>query len=179
MHKVLSKCLLVFLLLAVSPLTAQTLPVVVIGDLPHLTLRAQGTGTMRFLGLKVYDVRLWTAMKPFSYQELFALELIYDMNFKGRDIAERSVKEMRGQGYTDEAKLKRWGEEMAKIFPDIKPGDALVGVNVPGKEARFYTPDKFIAAVPDPEFAKAFFDIWLSEKTSEPGVRNKLLGPSK
>ena len=179
MRKLLRVNLLVLLMVAGGTVMAQTLPTVVNSDLPGLTLQAQGKGTMRFLGLKVYDVRLWTAMKPFSHQETFALELIYDMNFKGRDIAERSVKEMRGQGYADEAKLKRWGEEMAKIFPDIKPGDTLVGVNVPGKEARFYTPEKFIAAVPDPEFAKAFFDIWLSEKTSEPRVRRNLLSTSK
>ena len=176
MRKLLGRCLLLSLLVTAAITgIAQTLPPAVTSELPGLTLL--GKGTMRIIGLKVYDVRLWTAMKPFSHQEPFALELIYDMSFNGGDIAERSVKEMRGQGYGDEARLKRWGEEMAKIFPDIRQGDTLVGVNVPGKEARFYTREKFIAAVPDPEFAKAFFDIWLSEKTSAPGVRSRLLGP--
>ena len=176
MSKLLVKCLLLLLVATGIPAIAQTLPAAVAADLPGLS--QWGKGTMRFLGLKVYDVRLWTAMKPFSHQDSFALELIYDMSLGGRDIAERSVKEMRGQGYNDEAKLKRWGEEMARIFPDIKKGDTLIGVNVPGKEARFYNHEKFIAAVPDPEFARAFFDIWLSEKTSAPGVRSNLLGPS-
>lgn len=152
---------------------AQMLPPAVVKDVPPLV--HTGEGTMRFFGLKVYDVRLWTVMKSFTHAEPFALELIYDMSLNGKDIAERSVKEMRGLGYSDEAKLKRWGEEMAKIFPDIKSGDTLVGVSVPGKEARFYTREKFIAAVPDAEFAKAFFDIWLSEKTSAPSVRAKLI----
>ncbi|MEO8104614.1 MAG: chalcone isomerase family protein, partial [Betaproteobacteria bacterium] len=117
--------------------------------------------------------------KAFTHGDPFALELVYDLSLSGRDIAERSVSEMRGQGYRDESKLKRWGDEMARIFPDIRPGDTLVGVSMPGKEARFYTRDKFIAAVPDPEFARAFFDIWLSDKTSAPGVRRKLLGASE
>ena len=65
---------------------------------------------------------------------------------------------------------------MARIFPDIKKGDTLIGVSLPGKEARFYNREKLIAVVPDPEFAKAFFDIWLSEKSSEPKMRLKLLG---
>ena len=158
----------------VLPAKAQVLPPVVVQDLPGMSVR--GEGVMRFFGLKVYDVRLWTAMKPFNDSEPFALELVYNMNFKGRDIADKSVELMRELGYRDETKLKRWGEEMAKIFPDIRKGDALIGVSSPGKEARFYTRDKFIAAVADGEFAKAFFDIWLSEKTSEPGVRSKLLG---
>ncbi len=153
---------------------AQMLPAVVAQDVPGLSTR--GEGVMRFFGLKVYDVRLWTMMKPFAHHEPFALELVYDMSLNGRDIAERSVKEMRGLGYTDDAKLKRWAEEMAKVFPDIKKGDTLIGVSIPGKEARFYSRDKFIAAIADAEFAKAFFDIWLSEKTSAPQVRAKLLG---
>ena len=153
---------------------AQTLPELVSRDLMGLAMR--GEAALRFFGLKVYDVRLWTQMKPFTHADPFAIELVYDMNLNGKDIAERSVKEMRAQGCDDEAKLKRWGEEMAKIFPDIKKGDALIGVSIPGKEARFYNREKLIAAVPDPEFAKAFFDIWLSEKSSEPKLRLKLLG---
>ncbi len=151
-----------------------TLPEVVAKDQPGLTQR--GEAVMRFFGFKVYDIRLYTAMRPFAAGEPFALELVYDMNLKGRDIAERSIKEMRDQGYNDETKLAKWLDYMTRIFPDIKKGDTLIGVSVPGKEVRYYTRDKFIAAVPDNEFAKAFFDIWLSEKTNEPRLRLSLLG---
>jgi hypothetical protein len=140
------------------------------------TLTQRGAAVMRFFGLKVYDIRLWTPGKPHREDELFALELVYDLGLKGTEIAKRSADEMRKIGYTDESKLKRWTEAMARIFPDVKQGDTLVGVSVPGKEARFYSQDKFIAAVPDPEFAKAFFGIWLSDKTSEPKLRERLLG---
>jgi len=159
-------------------LVAQTLPEPVAKeiakDAPNLAKR--GEAALRFIGLKVYDIRLWTAGMIYSYSEPFALELVYDLGLKGKDIAERSVTEMRKQGYNDEAKLKRWGETMARIFPDIKKGDTLIGVLIPGKEIRFYTREKFIAAESDMEFAKAFFDIWLSEKTSEPKLRKRLLG---
>ena len=162
------------LLLSSLSSQAQTLPELVSRDLMGLAMR--GEAALRFFGLKVYDVRLWTQMKPFTHADPFAIELVYDMNLNGKDIAERSVKEMRLQGCDDEAKLKRWGEEMARVFPDIKKGDTLIGVSIPGKEARFYNREKLIAAVPDPEFAKPFFDIWLSEKSSEPKLRLKLLG---
>ena len=154
--------------------SANSLPELVTRDLMGLAVR--GGAVMRFIGLKVYDVRLWTPMKPFTYADPFVVELVYNMSFSGKDIADRSVQEMRAQGVSDEKKLKRWGDEMAKIFPDIKQGDTLIGVSLPGKEARFYNREKLIATVPDPEFAKAFFDIWLSEKTTEPKLRVKLLG---
>ena len=154
--------------------SANSLPELVTRDLMGLAVR--GGAVMRFIGLKVYDVRLWTPMKPFTYADPFVVELVYNMSFSGKDIADRSVQEMRAQGVSDEKKLKRWGDEMAKIFPDIKQGDTLIGVSLPGKEARFYNREKLIATVPDPGFAKAFFDIGLSEKTTEPTLRVKLLG---
>ena len=140
------------------------------------SLTRRGDAVMRFFGLKVYDIRLWTPGRPHRDEDVFALELVYDLGLKGAEIAKRSADEMRKIGYTDEAKLKRWTEAMMTAFPDVKQGDTLVGVSVPGKEARFYSRDKFLAAVPDPEFAKAFFGIWLSEKTSEPRLRERLLG---
>ena len=161
-----------------SPAQVAALPEAVTRDVGGLALR--GEAVLRFFGLKVYDIRLWTPEKAAPVEELaagpFALELVYDLSIKGRDIAERSVKEMRTQGWRDEAQLKRWGQEMAHIFPDIAQGDALIGVSIPGKGARFYSRDKLIAVVADPEFSRAFFDIWLSVKTSEPRLRKKLLG---
>ena len=162
------------LLMCATVASAYDLPEDLTRDVKGLSVR--GEGALRFFGLKVYDVRLWTQMKPFTHSEPFAIELVYDMAIKGKDIADRSAKEMRAQGVSDEAKLRRWGDEMTKIFPDIKQGDTLIGVSIPAKEARFYNREKLIATIPDPEFAKAFFDIWLSEKTSAPKVRLKLLG---
>ena len=167
----LGGCLLLACALTAS---ANSLPEQINRDVSGLSVR--GEAVMRFFGLKVYDVRLWTPMKPFTHSEPFAVELVYDMALKGKDIAERSVKEMRAQGCSDEAKLRRWGDEMTRIFPDIQQGDTLIGVSIPGKEARFYNREKLIASVPDSEFAKAFFDIWVSEKSSEPKLRQKLLG---
>lgn len=158
---------------------ANVLPEVVAKE--HAGLSVRGEGVLRFFGIKVYDARLWapakTLAKSLSPNDAFALELVYDMSVKGRDIAERSTVEMRRVGYSNEAKLKAWGEEMLRIFPDIKKGESLIGVSVPGKGAKFYSREKLIAYADDPEFAKAFFDIWLSEKTSEPKLRERLLGP--
>lgn len=165
---------LLFCFFAWAAQASPPLPEFVQKDQPGLALQSQSP--FRFFGLKVYDIKLWAPEGRYRTDQPHALELVYDMNLKGADIAKRSVTEMRGQGYGPEEKLARWGAEMAKIFPDIKPGDTLIGVHHPGKEVRFYTREKFIAAVTEPDFAKAFFDIWLSEKTSEQGLRDRLLG---
>jgi hypothetical protein len=138
-------------------------------------LKEFGEGRLRFLGLHVYDISLWTLGVPYSAKDIFSLELRYAIAIKGRALTERSIKEMRGLGHSDESKLKRWEAAMDKVFPDLKAGDRLVGVHVPGKEARFYNNTTLLGAVADPEFAQAFFGIWLDEKTSEPGLRAQLL----
>lgn len=151
----------------------QSLPDMLRAEHPELSVA--GDGAMRFIGFKVYDIRLWAPGGKFRPDEPYALELVYAMNFKGADIASRSVDEMRGQGRGPEEKLQRWGARMARIFPDVKPGDTLIGLLIPGVGARFYSRDRLIDTVADPEFGAAFFDIWLSEKTSAPDVRKKLL----
>jgi hypothetical protein len=119
---------------------------------------------------------VWTS-SPTAYtpNDIFALEIRYAIGIKGNALTQRSLKEMRGQGYTDDAKLRRWEAEMDRVFPELKIGDRIVGVNVPGKGARFYGQEKFLGAVDDPEFARAFFGIWLDDKTSEPSLRSKML----
>jgi len=160
-----------------AAMSAAALPASVTSDLADTkSLAKRGEAVMRFFGLKVYDIRLWTPGKPHQPDELFALELVYDLGLKGAEIAKRSADEMRKVGYQDADKLRRWTETMTRIFPDVKAGDSLIGVSVPGREARFYSHSKLIAVVPDPEFARAFFDIWLSEKTSEPKMRERLIG---
>jgi hypothetical protein len=149
------------------------LPTLVMAELP--SLKRLGEGRLRFLGIHVYDSSLWVT-GPFGFDRPFALDIRYAMTIKGRDLSQRSIKEMKGLGFTDPEKLGRWEASMDRVFPDIKPGDRLVGIHVPGKEARFYSNDRLLGAVADPEFARAFFGIWLDEKTSEPKLRAKLLG---
>ena len=49
-----------------------------------------GEGAMRWFGIKVYDIRLWTLARKFTHAEPFALELVYDMNLNGKEIAEKA-----------------------------------------------------------------------------------------
>jgi hypothetical protein len=149
------------------------LPRAVVADVP--ALKPLGEGRLRFFGLHVYDSALWVLGEAWSFERAFALDIRYAMGIKGRDLSKRSVEEMRNIGITDDAKLRRWEEAMDRLFPDIRPGDRLVGLHVPGREARFYSQDRLIGTVPDPEFARAFFGIWLDERTSHPKLRAQML----
>jgi hypothetical protein len=149
------------------------LPVALAAELP--LLKPLGEGRLRWLGLHVYDSSLWVPGDAWSFDRVFALDIRYAMSIKGRDLTRRSLEEMRRLGFSDPAKLARWEQAMDRVFPDIRPGDRLVGVSIPGREARFYSQERLLGTVPDPEFARAFFAIWLDEKTSEPGLRARML----
>jgi hypothetical protein len=171
------------LALAASMLASATVP----GSAPKLpaaaaTLvpdaRPQGGGELTWFGLSIYHGYLWSVGGTFSFDEPFALDLHYLRPLKGPLIAKRSVEEMRSLGRYADTDLARWGEAMARIFPDVGKGDRIVGVHLPGRGARFFFNGRPIGELGDPEFARAFFGIWLDPRTSRPDFRRQLLGVS-
>ena len=105
--------------------------------------RAVGQARLRVWGFEVYDASLWTA-PGFDAQRYaehrFGLELSYLRPFKGRDIAERSIDEMRGLANVSPAQAAQWLAAMSALFPDVQRGDRITGVHVPGSTAASSTP---------------------------------------
>jgi hypothetical protein len=138
----------------------------------------QGNARLRVWGFEVYDASLW-AGPGFDAQRYaqhrFGLELSYLRSFKGRDIAERSIDEMRGIADITPEQATRWLAAMSALFPDVQRGDRITGVHVPGSGARFYLNDKLRGELADDAFSRLFFGIWLSPKTSQPAMRATLL----
>jgi hypothetical protein len=162
---------------ATAPTPGQTLPAALVSELPGL--RSLGTARLRFWGLDVYDARLWVGadFKAESYaQSPFALELNYARSLSGKLIAERSLQEMQRQGAIAPEAATTWLAAMVGAFPDVKAGDRIVGVHVPGNGARFWHNGQPRPGLNDAEFSRRFFGIWLSEATSEPKLRKELLG---
>ena len=140
-------------------------------------LKALGGGLLRVFGFQVYNVYLWTpAGAAFDRSKPYALDLHYLRNFSAKQLAERSIDEMRGQGTGSEAVYPKWLAEMERVFADVKAGDRLTGVVTAAKTAKFFYNGTYRGEVMDSAFADAFFGIWLSEKSSQPRVRNLLLG---
>lgn len=154
---------------AVPPEVAERLP----------QARLFGSGRLTFFALHVYDARLWTTpdFKPASYgQHPLALELEYARSLDGQAIAERSIDEMRRQAPIADPKAARWLARLGTIFTDVRAGDRLTGLQRPNEATAFFLNGRPIGEIRDPEFTPLFFGIWLSPKTSEPGLRKALIG---
>lgn len=137
-----------------------------------------GNGRLTVFFMDVYDAKLYADQGRWSPGQPLALEFRYLRNLKGTKIADSSAEEIRKQGFADELRLAAWHEQMRKIFPDVKEGVILTGILTQDAQTIFYKDGSEIGHIKDPEFGKAFFNIWLSQKTSVPGLRQKLLGQS-
>lgn len=144
--------------------------------LPHLlNFEEVGSGTLRFFGLRIYDATLWSPGGVWSANQTYALELIYARSFDGAAIARRAIEEMRTQRAYPAATLARWEQQMRALFPDVKSGDRLTGVRIPGAGAAFYSGPRKLGQIDDESFADAFFGIWLDPATRAPDLRARLL----
>ena len=143
--------------------------------------RLLGKARLSAYGFDVYDSRLWVlpdfTAENFSRQS-FALELAYLRDFKSDAIADRSIAEMRRAAPIDEVTVSAWRQAMLRVIPNIKKGDRVMGINRPGEGATFWVNGKRVGDVDDVEFARLFFGIWLSPKTSQPKMRTALLAGS-
>ena len=135
-----------------------------------------GEGRLTYMFWDVYDAKLYAPDGEWSQEKPFALTLHYLRSLDGDAIADRSIEEMRKQGYNDEVKLAAWHSQMRDIFPDVKNGTELTGLYAPNKATRFYKDGQLIGTVQDADFGRWFFNIWLSKKTTEPALRRQLLG---
>jgi len=144
-----------------------------------------GEGEFRFLGLAIYQARFWSADSaqdsPLNMASPFALELTYRRAISRDDLVDTSIKEIRRLDLApnDPSVLARWEQEMRAAFVDVRAGERITGVFVPGEGARFYVAGVLHHSVPDEAFAKAFFAIWLDERTRSAKLRAQLLGEAR
>jgi len=134
-----------------------------------------GQARLTVLFFKIYDATLYAPKGQYRADQPFVLTLRYLREFEGEKIAQRTVDEMRKQGFSNEAKLVLWLRAMNTLFPDVRPGVELSAVRLASGATDFYRGDQRIGQVADPEFGRQFFAIWLGEKTSEPAMRRQLL----
>ncbi|MCU6435023.1 chalcone isomerase family protein [Undibacterium sp. Jales W-56] len=144
-----------------------------------------GHGTFRWFGIAVYDAQLWVGKDGYAPEangqlgrQPIALDLTYARSLIGKKIAEASIEEIQKLKLGSEEQRKTWLAQMTQLFPNVKEGNHITGVFLPGLAARFYFDGKLLGEIRDPEFAHAFFSIWLDKKTSAPGLRDKLLEAS-
>lgn len=143
---------------------------------PIDSMQRWGSGEFRRYGFLIYAATLWAAGDD-PTQPPLAIQLTYKRTISADAIVDASVDEIRKLAVANDTQLAQWRAQMKKLFPDVHPGDHILGV-YDAQGARFFYNDNFIGTIESAEFARAFFGIWLDAKTSAPDLRNALLAPA-
>jgi hypothetical protein len=135
-----------------------------------------GQGVYKKIFWDIYKAMLFAPNREYTGAAPYALSITYFADIKGKDIAERSVDEMKSTGVKDQQKLSDWGAQMADIFPNVQDGSNLTAIATDDGKTLFLSEGKVIGTVEDKDFAPAFFGIWLKPTTADKNLRAKLLG---
>ncbi|CAB9495068.1 chalcone isomerase family protein [Alteromonas macleodii] len=135
-----------------------------------------GKGMFSYYFWDVYTGELFASEGKYAGQPPFALRLTYQRDLEGKKIAERSIDEMKKQGDIAAEDADKWLSLMERIFPDVSEGDVITGIATKEGTSVFYVNGEKADEISDKTFTQRFFDIWLSDETSEPKFRKKLLG---
>ena len=142
------------------------------------TPRLVGQQRFTYWGFEVYDASLW-ASAPFVAEDwakqVLVLELRYLRDFKGADIAQRSIDEMLGQRPLSNTQQSSWSTTLKNLIPNVRAGERITGIYSPDKGIQLLHQDRVLGDLRDPEFAQRFLGIWLAPETSQRKLRQQLL----
>lgn len=137
-----------------------------------------GSGSYKFLFFSVFTATTYAPMGKLSLDKPFALQLCYERNLKGEDIAKKAIEKIRSQSdKVPEDKLALWQSELSAIIPNVSNGSVLTGVLTKEHETLFFDGNwQLLGRINDKEFANHFFGIWLGKDSSDTKLRKQLFG---
>ena len=137
-----------------------------------------GEGSLRWFGISVFTAQLWT--RPDSsqgalYDRPVMLSIEYDWNVSRQRILRATREEWKRLDGQLDAREISWLDALAGIFPDVRSGENLSSLVMPGSGTQFFLGDNEIGRIDDADFGQSFLAIWLDENTRDTRLREGLL----
>ena len=143
---------------------------------PWKSMKLVGEGKLSFLFWDIYYARLYSANGEYQEQDYpLALELTYLRNFTKQQLVEETAKQWQKLGFEDQNKTQLWLSRLSELWPDVKEDQSITLYIDDQNRSFFYFNTELLGQINDAEFSQAFLAIWLSEETSAPEVRKKLI----
>jgi len=137
-----------------------------------------GEGKYSYWFWDLYQARLATPSGTFvDYQQSvpLLLELRYLRDISKTEFVDATQEQWRIQAGAVQKEHKLWAGELTTLWRDVKKGDMLSAELHGDGLISFYFNQQPLGKTKDPALGPAFFDIWLSEKTTAPELRQLLL----
>jgi hypothetical protein len=165
---------------------------------PTSVLHKLGNGKMNFLFWHVYNAEFYaknSTFEPNVYPQ--ALKLTYKRNIDKADFIDATLDQWNKLHKLDKsitispAQQAAWVDQLENIFPNIKTNDIILFAINENNESQFslkqFNPTtnsynnhfQTLGKIKHPEFGPYFISIWLSEHTTEPELRQQLIGKSE
>lgn len=137
-----------------------------------------GEGKYSYWFWDLYQARFATPDGKFiDYRQSapLLLELRYLRNISKSEFVDATLEQWRIQAGAVQKQHKIWAGELTGLWRDVKKGDVLSAELHPDGLISFYFNQQLLGKTKDPTMGEAFFDIWLSENTTAPELRQLLL----
>ncbi len=157
-------------------LKSQNIPERLPRDLTQMGFTKLGEAKFSVLFWDVYNSHLYSRTGAYFTNKpqdlLFSITYLRDIS--ANDLIENTQEQWRQLGFSPQQYLT-YIPQLEAIWPDVQKGDNLTLLKI-NKQSVFYLNGKKIGLIADSQFQQMFLDIWLSVNTSEPKLRQQLLG---
>lgn len=141
-------------------------------------LEEVGRGRLTWLGFGIYEASLYTPDGRYTGLQSgrpVALSLWYQRKFTKAELIEITRNEWERLGAAPAPRRAAWVAALERQWVDVRKGDNMTAVVVPGGETRFYRQDRLLGTVADPAFGPAYLAIWLDPRTAVADLRAEML----
>jgi len=174
--------LLVFFILPLHHGAAQTKPVAQWNNtlsqvLEQNPFQQVGKSVFSFLLWDIYESQLATTTGSYPVEmpnQKVLFEIHYFKAISAQDLVQKTVEQWQHLNITS-TRYSPYLAELERIWPNIKENDTLTLV-MSELSSAFYYNNNLVGVIESNTFGPLFLAIWLSEDTSEPGLRSQLLG---
>lgn len=139
------------------------------------------------IGNTMFSILFWDLYKsklltttgeyPIDTSEKLIYEIEYLQGISSDDLIGRTVDEWEHLGLAPTS-YQAYLPVLKEIWPDIKAGDSLTML-MDQSGTVFYHNQTYVGVIEGAEFGPLFLDIWLAENTSQPDLRDELLGDKR
>lgn len=161
---------LCLLSLSLAPLVASASPGPLQALLPEVQQR--GVATFRYLGLPVYQARLFTPSgKPLDWSRDFAIELTYLRNISAKTLVQSTLQELARTGgpLPIDAALKG-------CFDAVRSGDRYLALSKGSNAVQFWRNGRPACTLRHPRIKQRFMAIFVGQNTRSRAFSAKLRG---
>ena len=170
MHKRADYLLILFSVISFNSLSSEKILKDYLSDYYQL-----GTGKLSIFFIDIYDISLFSQTKDYLKDKPFAIVINYLRDLKSNQIVDSSIDEITRMSSPSGDDLENYRSIFTSLFPNIYSGDQLIGIRTANNDGVFFHNKKPIGKINDEKLVDSFFDIWLSDETSNPELREKLL----